>query len=69
MRDRLFKYWVSGVTVAATALMAGMPAMAGWNPATGDELTEFLLPVMGGLLALSVVLVIIYAVLSAKKKK
>ncbi|MEM1483908.1 hypothetical protein V6615_03400 [Oscillospiraceae bacterium PP1C4] len=59
---------VAFLTVTVSALWLGVPAFA-LNPATGDETTQLLLPIMGGLLAVSVILVIVYAVLSAKKKK
>ncbi len=53
--------------MAIAAPWLGVPAFA-LVPVTGDEMTQMLLPIMGGLLALSVILVVVYIVLSKKKK-
>lgn len=55
------------LTAAAGAGSAQLSASTGEIPLTGDA-SGILLPAMGGLLAVSAVLLIIYAVISKKKK-
>ena len=55
------------LTLAAAAVaLAGVPAFA--LPPTGDS-SSTVIPIVVGLLALSVVLILVYVILSAKKKK
>lgn len=61
---RRYTAWVIGLVLAACT---GLPVFA-LNPATGDS-SGTMIVIMGGLLAVSLILIIIYAVLSAKKKK
>ena len=53
---------------AATAIGLGTPAHATGNPPTGDG-SSIMMPLMIGLLALSAVLIVVYLVLSARKRK
>lgn len=67
MLGKLLKKAAVLPAMVATVWMMGIPVLAA-IPNTGDE-SGALLPIMGGLLAVSVVLVIVYAVMSAKKRK
>lgn len=68
MRSNFFKKVATLVVAALSAVLLGIPVFAVTNPATGDG-TKLILPIMGGLLAVSVILIIVYLVLSAKNKK
>lgn len=62
-----FRRWAAGLIGFIMAACMGLPVFA-LNPATGDS-SGTMIVIMGGLLAVSLVLIIVYAVLSAKKKK
>ena len=66
MFDAFSKKAAAVVTTALAAAFLGLPVYA--IPNTGDG-SSTLMPVMAGLLGLSLILIIVYAVLSAKKKK
>ncbi len=65
--DRFFKRLAAVSAALMLAVCMGVPIFA-FNPATGDS-SGTMIVIMGGLLAVSLVLIIIFAILSAKKKK
>ena len=64
----LMKYSGAMTVAVLSAVCACVPAFAASLPATGDG-SGMLVPVMGGLLGLSVILIIIFLVVSSKKKR
>lgn len=62
-----FKYWTALTIGFILTVCMGAPVYA-LNPATGDS-SGTMIVIMGGLLAVSLVLIIVFAVLSAKKRK
>ncbi len=64
--EKFVKRAISMLLAALTAVALGLPVFA--LPPTGDG-SSTMIPVMVGLLGLSVVLIIVYVILSGKKKK
>lgn len=67
MFGRLFKQFFAVSAALMLTVCMELPVFA-LNPATGDS-SGTMIVIMGGLLAVSLVLIIIFAVLSKKKKK